>query len=188
MDDTIGLIANTDGLPIFKSKNVQLLPILCRFYKFDPFLVALYCGNSKPSSPNEFFYDFLEEYSRLKENGIVVNGTVFNVRLLFFACTTPAGQLLKQVKGHSGFYSCEGCTVKGESIDGRPFMATVDCQPTIYEAFQHYEYHLMHQLKRSLLPNYGALCISKFVLDYIHAFSMLGGNKADFDLHEQRTA
>ena len=77
--DTIELIVNTDGLPIFKSRNVQLWPILCKFNKFNPFLVALFWINFKPSSPNEFPYDFLEEYSRLKENGIVVNGTVFNV-------------------------------------------------------------------------------------------------------------
>ena len=56
--ETIEFIANTDSLLIFKSRNVQFWPILCKFCKFDPFLVALYCGNSKPSSPNEFLYDF----------------------------------------------------------------------------------------------------------------------------------
>ena len=79
--------------------------------------------------------------------------------------------------------SCERCTVKGESIDGRIFMATVGCQPRTDEAFEHYEYRPMHQLKRTILPNYGVLCISQFVL---HAVSMLGGNKANFDLHEKR--
>ena len=60
---------------------------------------------------------------------------LFNLGLLFFACDTPARQFLKSVKGHSGFYSCEICTAKGESINGRLFMATVDCQPRIDEVF-----------------------------------------------------
>ena len=58
-----------------------------------------------------FFFDFLEEYSRLKEKGVAVNGVVFNVRL-FFTCNAPARQFLKCVKGHSGFYSCERCEIR----------------------------------------------------------------------------
>ena len=88
--DKIELVVNTDGVPIFKSINVQLWPILCKFHFFSPFLVALYCGNAKPSSPDDFFCDFLEEYSRLKERGIAVNGVVFNIRLLFSTCDAPA--------------------------------------------------------------------------------------------------
>ena len=56
--DKIELVVNTDGVPIFKSTNVQFWPILCKFNFFNPFLVALYCGNSKPSSPDDFFVTF----------------------------------------------------------------------------------------------------------------------------------
>ena len=53
--DKIELVVNTDGVPIFKSTNVQLRPILCKFHFLSPFLAALHCGNSKPSSPDDFF-------------------------------------------------------------------------------------------------------------------------------------
>ena len=52
------LVANTNGVPIFQSTNVQLWRILCKFHVFSPFLVAFYCGSSKPSSPDVFFVIF----------------------------------------------------------------------------------------------------------------------------------
>ena len=137
-------------MPIFKSTNVQLWPILCKFHFFNPFLVVLYCGNSKPSSPDDFFCDFLEKYSRLKESGVAVYGVVFNVRLLFFTFDVPARQFLKCVKGHSGYYSCERCPSRTDQL------------------FNQYDYHPVHQLSRCTLPDYGILCVSEFVLDYMH--------------------
>ena len=56
--DKIELTVNTNGVPIFKITNVQLWPILCKFHFFSPFLVALYCGNCKPLSPDDFFVTF----------------------------------------------------------------------------------------------------------------------------------
>ena len=56
--DKIEQLVNTDGVLICKSTNIQLQPILCKFDFFNPFLVALYCGNSKPSSPDTFFVTF----------------------------------------------------------------------------------------------------------------------------------
>ena len=76
---------------IFESTNVQLWPILNLIF-FNPFLVALYCANSKPSSPDDFLCDFSQEYSRLKESGAAVNGVFFNFRLFFFTSNAPARQ------------------------------------------------------------------------------------------------
>ena len=111
-----------------------------------------------------FFCDFLEEYSRLKERSVAVNGVVFNIRLLFFTCDAPAQQFLKCVKGHKG----ERSEIKGESIDGRLVMAAIDCPSRTDQLFNQYNYHPLHQLSRCTLPNYGILCISEFVLDYKH--------------------
>ena len=138
-------------MPIFKSTNVQLWPILCKFHFFSPFLVALYCGNSKSSIPDDFFCDFLEEYSRLKERDVAVSGVVFNVRLLFFTCD-----------------ACERCEIKGESIDGRLVTVAIDCPSRTDQLFNQYNYHPLRQLSRCTLPDYGILCISEFVLDYMH--------------------
>ena len=44
----INLMVNIDGLPLFKSNNLQLWPILIRFSSFKPVPVAFYCGYKKP--------------------------------------------------------------------------------------------------------------------------------------------
>jgi len=55
------LCFNIDGVPRFKSSNLQMCPILCNFHDFAPFIVALYCGVTKPNSVEEYFSDFLLE-------------------------------------------------------------------------------------------------------------------------------
>ena len=72
------------------------------------------------------------------------------------------------MKGHSGFYSCERCEIKDESIDGRLVMSAIDCPSGTDQLFYQYDYHPLHQLSRCTLPNYGILCTSEFVLHYMH--------------------
>ena len=46
----IKLIANVDGVPLFKRSDHQMWPTLCSFKNVKPFLVDLFYGNSKPDS------------------------------------------------------------------------------------------------------------------------------------------
>lgn len=62
---TVSLDVNIDGLPIFKSSKLQFWPILVKFNYFNPFIVALYCGESKPEPLDDYFRDFLEEFMNL---------------------------------------------------------------------------------------------------------------------------
>lgn len=50
---------NIDGVPLFKSTYIQLWPILCSVKGFEPFVVALFCGTSKPDSLDTYLSDFL---------------------------------------------------------------------------------------------------------------------------------
>jgi hypothetical protein len=54
---------NIDGIPLFKSFRVTLWPILGRFIEISPlpFPIALFCGESKPKSIDEFLKDYVEE-------------------------------------------------------------------------------------------------------------------------------
>ena len=70
----------------------------------------------------------------------------------FLPCDAPARQFLKCVKGHSGFYSCERCEIKGESTDGRLVMAAIDCPSRTDQLFNQYNYH------PCTLPDYG-ICV-----------------------------
>ena len=62
----IKLIVNKDGVPLFKSSDHQIWPMLCSFKNVNPFLVALFYGNYKPDLSN----DFPDEYNLLKQSGI----------------------------------------------------------------------------------------------------------------------
>lgn len=53
---------NVDGLPIFKSSNMQLWPILGILKGMScekPFTVGIYCGSQKPSNVDEYLSDFM---------------------------------------------------------------------------------------------------------------------------------
>jgi len=41
------------------------------------------------------------------------------VRIEAFKCDAPARQFLKAIKGHTGYFSCERCTVEGSYISSR---------------------------------------------------------------------
>jgi hypothetical protein len=52
---------NFDGLPLFKSSNMELWPILClaRPVSCKPFVVGLYCGAKKPASLSDYLQELL---------------------------------------------------------------------------------------------------------------------------------
>ncbi|KAL7300138.1 hypothetical protein TKK_0007140 [Trichogramma kaykai] len=80
-------------------------------YTCTPGVVALYWGDSKPSSVDEFMDDFIEEARKLRE-GFQCNDHNYSFNILGFTCDTPARAYLKCCKGHGGFYACERCEVK----------------------------------------------------------------------------
>lgn len=62
----IDLTINIDGLPIFKSSKTHFWPILAKLYDSEPFLVALYYGNSKPDPVHDYLFDLIAELQVLK--------------------------------------------------------------------------------------------------------------------------
>jgi hypothetical protein len=113
--DQIKLSFNIDGVPLFKSSSVQLWPILCSIKHFEPFVVAVYCSNTKPNSIQEYLFDFLMELETLKQDGIIYDDDLdsLQVSISAFICDAPARSFLKCIKGHNAYYSCERCTIRG---------------------------------------------------------------------------
>lgn len=67
---TFRLQINIDGLPLFKSCNLQLWPILGLFLNFpmkEPVVIGLFSGTKKPNAPDEFLRDFTHELKQLQE-------------------------------------------------------------------------------------------------------------------------
>ena len=159
-----------------------MMPILMQLihpgYYCNPFVVALYAGNSKPASPNDLLSDFVEECSHLIENGLEIEGKHFEFMLKAVVCDTPARAFLKCTKGHTGFYACERCEIKGMSVSAsktNPISKVrvypdIDCRLRTKESFENQtqpEHH--HEGETSpLLRIPGFDPVSGVLLDYMH--------------------
>lgn len=112
---TIKLQINIDGLPLFKSSNCEIYPILglCRDLNASPFPIAIFSGTGKPDPIDTFLKNFIEEMKILNNVGIEFNGNKIKVTLECFVCDAPARAYLKQVVGHNSKHGCEKCTIIG---------------------------------------------------------------------------
>ena len=107
---------NVDGIPLFKSTNTCLWPILCSVINVnlrEPFVAGVFCGKEKPGSATEFMADFVSEATHLLANGLTVDNKKYGISINSFVCDAPARAFLKGIKSHSGYASCEKCTVHG---------------------------------------------------------------------------
>jgi len=167
-DENVLLTINVDGLPVFKSSGLQIWPILATINEeTDPVIIALFCGSNKPDSIDDFLEDFLAEYQVLIVNGIKTETGIKPFKIKCFTCDAPARQLLKNVKGHTGYNSCERCTVKGEMVNRTmTFRDTSSPLRTDFD-FNSFSYP-NHQHRLSVLAVNEFKCVSNFVLDYMH--------------------
>ncbi|XP_033225956.1 uncharacterized protein LOC117178642 [Belonocnema kinseyi] len=112
---------NVNGFQPFTSSSVDLWTILGKIHfipdVYKVFPIAIFCGTTKPGNPDTFLNNFIEELNQLQTNGITISEKYFLVRLKCVICNTPARVFLKQTVGHIGFYACEKCTIKGQSVD-----------------------------------------------------------------------
>lgn len=61
----------------------------------DPFVVAVWFGDSKPSCVNEYLTKFVQELNGLAEHGMEINGFQLSVRIRSIIADTPARSFLK---------------------------------------------------------------------------------------------
>jgi len=131
----IQLQINIDGLPLFRSSNIQLWPILCllKHVTNSPFPIGIFCGTSKPDPLDIYLKDFINELEFLIQGGIEINGKKYKVVLHNFVCDAPARAYLKCVKSHTGYSACDKCTEYGEYVNGRiifPNITATNCKRT----------------------------------------------------------
>ncbi|PAA88529.1 hypothetical protein BOX15_Mlig006167g1, partial [Macrostomum lignano] len=103
LEAPLKLSIGIDGLPIFKSKNEGFWPILGSFPQSCPFVIALFFGVNKPEVCG-FLKDLVAELQDLKDQ-VVLEKVIAD---------RPARALIKCIKGHSGYSSCDKCTIHGE--------------------------------------------------------------------------
>jgi len=158
----IEIVVNIDGVPLCKSTNSQLWPILGSLHQSKSvFPIAIFHGYQKPSSVDEFLADFINE----------VNNLTLPFVLKALICDAPARCFLKCIIGHTGYFSCERCDVKGERKENRTVFLSHD-KPTEMrsgEEFSLQAYEGTHQKGVSPLTVLKVDCVLDFPLDYMHS-------------------
>lgn len=175
-DDEVQVLVNVDGMPVYRHSRVSMWPIVIQIcnaeFEKKPIVVGIYCGCSKPKSPNEYLRDFVQECIDLKENGLKIQNKIYSFKIIAFGCDTPARSFLKCTKGHCGYYSCERCVTKGETRMpyNKRLFPEIDCMSRTYESFKE-QAQLEHHLSGETSP---LLDIPEFdpvmgcTLDYLH--------------------
>lgn len=98
--DTISVLINIDGLPVYKSSNHQFWPILCKIVEIDvsPLIIGIYEGHEKPSDLDSFLGPFVTEMQEL-QNGLTVKSNqkeeVVRIKIKAFVCDSPARAMIK---------------------------------------------------------------------------------------------
>ena len=165
----LNLQINIDGIPLFKSTNTSLWPILCSVINSvnkEPFVVGIFCGKEKPTDAKEFLRDFVSEASDLLQNGLTVEQIIIPVFIHSFVCDAPARAFIKGIKSHSGYSSCEKCTVVGE-YSGKVIFPMTSAKLRTDEDFNMRtdEDHHVRECPLNPLP---IGFVSQFGLDFMH--------------------
>ena len=167
--DTLTLHINIDGLPLHRSSNESLWPILGIIKEFpgsEPCVIGVFSGKSKPQPVHEFLNDFVEEMSVLQDQGLEYDGRKFAVKLDAFICDAPARSFVKCVKGHSGYNGCERCTQHGV-WNGKMTFPEVNAPERTDIQFDEMRDE-EHHTGASPLRNLKLGLVSQFPLDYMH--------------------
>ena len=177
VQEQLNICVNVDGMPLHKSSKSQFWPILCKVGSGEPFMVGLFHGYKKPTSVDELLQDFLEEYQALEAHGMQFNGKRYNVLVNCWCCDAPARAFLKCIKGHTGYYACERCKVKGlyhankvvYPVDGVYEKRTdADFAAMAYNVNQAEDGDQHQSGPPSPLIAAGQNCVSGFVIDAMH--------------------
>lgn len=168
--DSIDISLNIDGLPLFKSSNKSLWPILCSI-NLTPkcvFPLSLSLASSKPKDIT-FISDVVTELSPVLQDGLEWAGRSLKVHLSCIICDAPAKAMVRCVKLHSGYYGCDKCNQRG-IWDGRMlFPETEDLTLRTDQSFRECwqsEHHLAE--KTSPFCSLPIDMVKSFPGDYMH--------------------
>ncbi|XP_072375756.1 uncharacterized protein [Diabrotica undecimpunctata] len=168
-ESVIEIAFNIDGLPLYKSCNSQLWPILGQIKNFNskPFSIGIFYGSSKPQPLNLFLDDFISELKHLIDNTFCFKGKLYEIKVFAFICDAPARSFLKCIKSHNGYSSCEKCIEVGDYIDGRIVLKSVTSQKRTDDSFLR-QTDDDHHTGISPLVKLSIGLVSKFPIDYMH--------------------
>ncbi|CAH2003324.1 unnamed protein product [Acanthoscelides obtectus] len=140
-NDTLILNFNIDGIPLYKSSNMQAWPILGSL-KVDNmqkvFAIGIYCDTKK-----------------------------YLVKLGNFICDAAAKSFIKGIKAPGGYSCCDKCTAEGEYINGRVVLRDTNARKRTDHSFR-LKLDDDHHVGTTPLVNLEIDMIQNFPIDYMH--------------------
>lgn len=172
-DNSIFLSINVDGLPLSKSSNSALWPILgCLIDYSIVFLIGAYHGNKKPNDAALFLQDFVTEAIEIIRDGLTYKEKRYTVIIKQIICDAPAKAFILNVKAFSGYSSCTKCCVEGDFRKNRVCFLEINARKRTDEEFVNQtddRYHLGRSILADI-PNLGL--VTNVVLDYLHVICL----------------
>lgn len=84
-----------------------------------PIVIAIWCGETKPTVLNDFLRPFVIELNGLLQNGMNINGNRLDISIRAFICDTPARAFLKGIVNFNHRHGCQKCTLQGTHLNSR---------------------------------------------------------------------
>ena len=168
--NTLELILNIDGLPLFRSSSTNVWPVLCMVRNLCPkkvFPIVLTSGKHKPTNL-DFLNETVCELSHLSLNGIDC-GQLGNVHVILkcVVCDAPARAMVKNTKLCSGYFGCDKCTQKGEWV-GCVTYPNVNFESRTDESFRNFDQMEHHKGGSPFVNLHDVDMITTFSIDYMH--------------------
>ena len=167
--ETLELSFNIDGLPLFKSSQNSLWPVLCALVNVKPvtvFPVVLTYGKSKPDDLS-FLEDIIRDLEYVLQNGIRFGNRTLSVVLRCIVCDAPARAFVRGTKLYSGYFGCDKCCQEGKWIGRLTYPDVVGVVLRTDLSFRD-QSNKEHHKYRSPFCDLGIDMVKKFPIDYMH--------------------
>lgn len=139
-EEIISVQIHIDGISIYNNSLIQVWPIVLKVnnpnYETKPVVVALYCGDSKPKSANDYLKDLVEEANIFISDGIILNETKYSFKISCIIADSPARAFIKSVKNANGFFACERCTIEGITVNHKRVYPCMHCDLRTKKSFK----------------------------------------------------
>ncbi|XP_049316952.1 uncharacterized protein LOC125779722 [Bactrocera dorsalis] len=174
--DKFEIDVGIDGLPLYKSSNVSLWPILAKLHpkrNTKVMLIGVFEGKQKPADVNNYLHDFAYELKTLTQYGMEVNGRRIKVKVRCFICDAPARAFICQTVGHTSFQGCSKCTQVGKKINNTITYSTLTENLRTDDDFAARNSVGHHKkMEKSCLEEMGVGMVSAFPVEPMHLLDL----------------
>lgn len=167
--DELEISLNIDGLPLFRSSQMEFWPVLCAIVNMHPtivFPVALTCGKSKPKNL-DFLTDTIEELKVVLHNGLKDGDDTIPVKLRCIVCDAPAKAMVKNTKLFAGYSGCDKCSQQGQHFGRMTYQEVMNLNLRTDASFRSQSYPEHHH-GSSPFCQLPIDMIKAFPVDYMH--------------------